>query len=100
MWVGQEEEKSELYENCNQMMGEQYLESTREATALLNEELSDKERMKARLVQMGASLHKDDLYKMGILESQECDYCGAEVANFDHIVWQCPYFEQRRPVMK
>ena len=36
------------------------------------------------------------MHEIGILEESKCDYCNAEVASFDHLVWQCPLFHDIR----
>ena len=63
----------------------------------INKSEGDEEyRRRIRLVQSGAMLAKSGLYEIGAMESQECQYCGASTADYDHIVWECPFFDDIR----
>ena len=67
-----------------------------EATKHKGSDLSEHERHRVRLTQIGAALAKDDLYSMGLLEEEGCQYCGAQVSSYEHVVWHCPHFHEIR----
>ena len=49
-----------------------------------------------RTIQCGGGVSKVELLEFGNGENTECDYCGHQWCNLDHILWECPHFNEVR----
>ena len=49
-----------------------------------------------RIVQAGGCYSKAEIAAFNEEYSQQCDYCGCEVCDSEHIIWHCTYFSEIR----
>ena len=49
-----------------------------------------------RTIQCGGGISKIELMEFGNGQSTECDYCGHQQCDLDHILWECPRFSLTR----
>lgn len=76
----------------NQGLKEIDLHVTRKAM----KELSDEDQEMLRTVHSGGGFSMHELKATGAVSHSTCNYCRAEVADIDHILWQCPHFHSQR----
>ena len=71
------------------------MEIDSEITARCNK-LEQKESGIFMIIQIGRGYGMVDLARLDGDVDEECDYCGAEVADVEHLIWQCCFFKETR----
>lgn len=49
-----------------------------------------------RTIQCGGGISKIELMEFGNGQNTECDDCGHQWCDLDHILWECPHFSETR----
>lgn len=71
-------------------------EIDREVTTAFTKRHDAEERGVLKTVLGGGGFAKVELHKFGAADDTRCDYCQAEMCDIDHLLWECPRFQQLR----